>query len=870
MSFQAHIILGITFFGLAIFSLALNALAQNTQPVVAPWSVDNTDAQSRIRQYQNFKQLQTPPLQELSENDISYEYSLSAPQKHANRSAQQPYNPLSQQLPSQTQTTPSALENMYSGRIVDELNQFGYDLFGIPNSNLRSVLENSAKSAPSIPSGAVQDDFILASGDELEIFFTGQRTDRGTYTVNSQGLLIIPDFPPIPATGRTIGQVRISIEAAAGNLHNTKPYVSLASVRQIGVLVVGHAKKPGRQTLTVFHTVLDALMEAGGIEKTGSLRQIKLVRGGRSTQIDLYALLLYGSTHIDMQLRDGDRIIVPSIGPTLAVSGEVKRPGIYEILPTVRGMHHQPENRSEHLTLNEMLELGGGVLAPGKNRFIKLGITPDGQEIVEDIADAFKPTFGDGSILMISKGGEKRAGTIELLGHTRRPGLHALNENPSLSKLLPNEDILGNDIYPLIGIIERWDTDQLTSRLLDFPLRLVLKGEYDRKLQDGDIVHLFSNAQIRSLNNPQNNTNRIVEQGSLAQEEEPDADTLHNDETLTAYLRERSAFIRGAVRAEGLYPVAEGITLDSVLAVAGGLALEADRSNIEVTSTHNSPSETRTHINLHETNPEDIIIGAGDSVRANQKFNKIKDNSVLIMGEVHNPGRYDLAAGDKISDLLARAGGLTDQAYPYGAIFSRASERRAEEMRFQNQAREVELAIGAALEADDTKTNAGKIAEARALATELRSAQGVGRITVEADPAQLSLSPELDLLLESGDRLYIPRRNLTVRVSGEVLSPASLQFRERKASLDYIHEAGGFTFHADKDRTFVIYPDGAAQPLQVSSWNYNPVMIPPGSTIVVPRDPKPFDFIQSAKDVSQILSNLAVTAIFIDDVADSN
>ncbi|HOO81795.1 MAG TPA: capsule biosynthesis GfcC family protein, partial [Alphaproteobacteria bacterium] len=96
------------------------------------------------------------------------------------------------------------------------------------------------------------------------------------------------------------------------------------------------------------------------------------------------------------------------------------------------------------------------------------------------------------------------------------------------------------------------------------------------------------------------------------------------------------------------------------------------------------------------------------------------------------------------------------------------------------------------------------------------------------------------------------------------------QFRERKASLDYIHEAGGFTFHADKDRTFVIYPDGAAQPLQVSSWNYNPVMIPPGSTIVVPRDPKPFDFIQSAKDVSQILSNLAVTAIFIDDVADSN
>jgi hypothetical protein len=131
------------------------------------------------------------------------------------------------------------------------------------------------------------------------------------------------------------------------------------------------------------------------------------------------------------------------------------------------------------------------------------------------------------------------------------------------------------------------------------------------------------------------------------------------------------------------------------------------------------------------------------------------------------------------------------------------------------------------------------------------------------------VKPELDLLLQTGDRIYIPKRDLTVRVHGEVLSAASLQFREGKAPLDYINEAGGFTFHADKDRTFVLYPDGSAQPLQVSAWNYKPIFIPPGSTIVVPRDPKPFDFIQSAKDISQILSNLAVTAIFIDDVVDS-
>lgn len=124
------------------------------------------------------------------------------------------------------------------------------------------------------------------------------------------------------------------------------------------------------------------------------------------------------------------------------------------------------------------------------------------------------------------------------------------------------------------------------------------------------------------------------------------------------------------------------------------------------------------------------------------------------------------------------------------------------------------------------------------------------------------------MLLEHGDRLFIPKRPLSVRVSGEVLSPSALQFIEEKNPRDYIDEAGGFTFHADKNRTFVLYPNGSAQPLQVNTWNHKPIFIPPGSTIVVPRDPKPFDFIEGAKEVGQILSNLAVTAVFIDDIRD--
>ncbi len=827
------------------------AFAQS--PVVAPWS----DVTGEVRNYKNFRSLQIDPaLGNQKTQQILESLNTNQPQQQS-VSIQPPIQtpqPYTYQKP--IIEPPSSIEAMYAARIAQPLEQFGYDLFGIPLQETRQALDNIPQNTA--PSAAVQDSFILNSGDELEIIFTGQRNDRARYKIDNNGLLIISDLPPIPASGRTIGQVRLSIEAAARNLHNTEAFVSLSSVRQINALVIGNVKRPGRKTLTVFHTVLDALMESGGIDKTGSLRQIKLIRDGRSTHIDLYALLMHGQSAVDLRLQDGDRIIVPSIGPTVAISGEVKRPGIFEILPRRHGMYHENAHNSEKLTLNEMLEMAGGLMAPGQNRTLKLGLTETGEELVEDITDPFEPSFNDGSILIVSKGSAKREGMVELMGHTRRPGLYTVTDHKNLQSLLSSDNILGADIYPLIGVIERYDEEQLTNTLIDFPLRLVIKGKFDMALNDGDAIHLFSNEQIENLRAFSND--QELEEGSQA----PVKDDLIIAPVIATFLSERVAYIRGAVRSEGAYPVADGTTLASFTAVAGGLTLEANQENIEVSIKGNRQS-----YNLAETHAENIMISPGASVRINQKFDKIADNSVLIMGEIQNPGRYDLMAGDRISNLVKRAGGLKQNAYPYGAIFSRQSERRAEEARFRAQSRTIKQAVAAALEQDNDKVNAGKIAEARALADELAQAQGVGRITIEANPEILALKPELDLLLQSGDRIFIPKRDLTVRVHGEVLSSASLQFRDGKEPLDYINEAGGFTFHADKDRSFVLYPDGSAQPLKVSSWNYNPVFIPPGSTIVVPRDPKPFDFIQSAKDISQILSNLAVTAIFIDDVVDN-
>lgn len=888
------------FIGLTILSVPVTVLAQSGNAIVVPWSVDNTDAQSKIRQYESFKTLAglnaSSAQRHLTDptND-QYEYSRLRHQDQSFESAtsNDANNLAYWQNPQNIPYLYSPIEKAYSLRVNGNIKQFGYEIFNQSNSRLNALAPlyaNQSEQHINKPSGAVQDDFILGEGDELLVSFSGQRTDTDTFPITSSGMLLIKDFQPIQAAGKTMGDLKQEIADIASNEYNVKANISLSSIRQISVLVAGNVQTPGKHTLTVYHTIIDALLESGGIDKTGSLRQIKLVRKGQSQQLDLYALFMKGDADIDLRLQDGDRIIVPPLGPTVAISGEVKRPGIYEILPQEIDIHVYPRKKQvQELTLKDMLDFAGGTLNPGNIRYLKLGITDKGDERVEQLnTENSNTSFTDGSILVVSQGQDHRSESIELSGATKKPGLYAYSKNKTLSEILSSNKILSDDIYPLIGVIERWNKKQLTREFIDFPLNKVLNKSFDRGLKEGDKIKLFTNEQIQALTNEQTSTDSLNQQNTnyknlyiqasysakapIDQLGKDQNNALITDPILKSFLLERSSFIRGAVRKPGAYPVSQGISLDNIIATAGGLALEANSNNIEVTSAHERASTYRKRINLSQDNPEDVTISAGDSIRVNQKFNKIIDNSVIIVGEVANPGRYDLMPGDKISDLIERAGGLTEQSYAFGAIFSRESERKAEEIRFKSQALEMERSIAAALqdERNQNKFNAGKIAEARALAQQLRTTEGVGRITVEADPAMLSTHPELDLLLESGDRLYIPRRDLTVRVTGEVLSPASLQFRDRKNAADYIQQAGGFTYNADIDRAFVIYPDGAAQPLEVSAWNFNPIKIPPGSTIVVPRDPEPFDFIQSAKDVSQILSNLAVTAIFIDDLSDDN
>lgn len=569
------------------------------------------------------------------------------------------------------------------------------------------------------------------------------------------------------------------------------------------------------------------------------------------------------------------------MGAVIAVTGEVKRQAIYESTADKAKPWQAVKSGENALSLNEVLEYAAGTTSQDANVFSRIHIDNKGNEIITPITDPFAPIFADGDILVVSRKGFARTGAVEMTGHVKGEQIFPISDEINLSDIIPNKKILKDDFYPLIAVIERENRESMTSYYKSFPLLKLLKGSYDEKLKDGDIIHIFSKKQIFNLPQTENKYKKVkadlatahleMAQGSGVTEDLKFDDYNEDDiafsyPVLADYLLDNSVILNGSVRREGKYPVSENdITLENVISNAGGFAVEADKSAIEIITQDQDGKLRRVEYNLNEIPASDIKLKVSDKIRVTGKYGNENDKNVLIFGEVNNPGRYDLTEGDTLYKLILRAGGLTYDAYPEGTIFSRKRERESQAMRYKMAAGDLEKSLALALNKKE-EIDIGQIDMVRNLASQLREIEPVGRITVESDPEILAVRSELDILLESGDKIYIPKRPLSVRVFGEVLSPASLQFRDGKSAREYIMQAGGYTYHADKSRVFVVYPDGSSQPVFAGSWTQSSVKIPPGSTIVVPKDPKPFDFVESAGKISGLLANIALTGIWLGDI----
>ncbi|WP_431856202.1 SLBB domain-containing protein [Azospirillum sp.] len=456
---------------------------------------------------------------------------------------------------------------------------------------------------------------------------------------------------------------------------------------------------------------------------------------------------------------------------------------------------------------------------------------------------------------------------VELIGHVRHPGVRPLHAASSLRRALADGEAMQPGVYPLLGVIERHDRRTLARQLIAFSPQEVAAGRFDRHLADHDRIHLLSAERVRALVAPATGDPRApaapvaaAPPGAPAAEPPPPLPAAAPvggepvDPAIAALFLERVVQVRGAVLRPGAYPVAGPTAIEALIDAADGATAGADLSAVEVTA-----AAQRRLIDLIRPGTGRQTVAAGDAIRVNAAPAALESRAVTIAGAVRRPGSYDVTRNETLASLIDRAGGLTEEAYPAGTLFTRAGERRRQKEEFEQDARAIERALVRAKARGDT-VNPDDAAHTRQLVAELRGTEPLGRIVVEADPAVLKQRPELNVLLESDDRILIPKRPLSVAVAGEVLRPAALQFRTGKTPEDYIREAGGTTREADEGRAYLILPDGRAQPLAISAWNHTVTAVPPGSVVVVPRDPKPFDWLELSKNVGSILSSLAITA----------
>jgi len=792
----------------------------------------------------------------------------------------------------------SPIEKDFARRLGDnQLRQFGYDLFRFGATTKQGI------------SGRVDDSYLVGIGDEFVITFQGPQSRSLTTRVDSEGRVVVDQLRPVPAAGRSFGAVRRDIELATQSaMIGTRVFVSIGSARTISVFVGGEVERPRQVTLNSFADITAALASAGGIKQSGSLRSVQILRGGRRFTVDLYPLLGIGTANLQ-RVQDGDRIIVPLVGPVIAVGGAVKRPAIFELRP------------GGGQSVRDAVGLAGGPLRPGGNDFLLSRIARDGTEKITTSQD-LGGSVQSGDLVQVVAREALAEGVVDLSGYATNPGPRSLGIAPNLTALVGGYENLRPLTYVSMAVISRVDPVTKARKLQAVNLLDMLRGKsvplynYDRVVlfRDDEIQFINSDIvrniilgqanalpQCRSLDlltqivrSTQSNRFASAVRSNLAVRRATGFRTAHSVATsnefgvttpaalpennpsaanlacpssfegepgILPFVLEHVVSVSGNVRRPGPYPIASPISLETLAAVAEGIWQDSKTSKAEITraSSLDEADAAMTRETVAQDAFASTMIHPGDSVRFGTESDRFEPGAILLTGEFTNPGLYTIRKGESLSEVIRRAGGLTEHAYPYGAVFTRRSVAQAQEESFRRTSRELNAAL---LVASTGKEVSGEaIAAGAKLSETLASVEAPGRVVVEADPKVLERRSDLETVLEPGDALYIPKRPNYVMAVGDLLNPTALQFVPNKSVQNYLEETGGFQRTADKKRTYLVLPNGTALPARRGSWwrTTRDHVVPPGSVIVAPKDLDPLRNLNIVKDFSQIFSQLAVS-----------
>jgi protein involved in polysaccharide export with SLBB domain len=685
---------------------------------------------------------------------------------------------------------------------------FGYDLFDRPSAELRPATD--------IP---VPTDYVIGPGDTLYVQLFGSQNDESFLTVSREGVINFPEIGPLTVSGLTFVEVRNLInERVAEQMIGVRASTTLGELRSIRVYVFGDVKRPGSYTISGLSTMANALLASGGVQPIGSLRKVTLLREGNTiATLDLYDALLRGDTSADVRIQPGDVIFVPPVGPTVAVTGQVRRPAIYEL-------------RNER-TIADVIALAGGLNATANRGGVKLErIVPGRGTSVTDI-DLNAPSAGqealrDGDMVRVLPNLSQLENAVRLDGNVFQPGPQQWFPGMRIGDLLSSPDLVKpmSDLHYVL--IRREPKPNVHVEVLSADIESIWNrtpGARNVELEPRDTVYVF---------------NLDVGRGHII---EPLI------EELTAEAPPSSAVpivrVAGQVRAEGQYPLEPAMRVSDLLRAGGGLGASAYLTNAELTRYAVINGEYR------ETELIDVDLTAAlrgdvgaDLVLAPYDYLNVKEvprwkgqESIMMRGEVVFPGNYPIRRGETLSSVLRRAGGLTDLAFPEGSIFTRRELVEREKENLEIMARRVERDLAAISVTDPNASET--ITTGQALIAQLRSAVATGRLVIRLDQIAEGI-PEADVILKDGDELRVPDQRQEVTVLGEVQYATSHLYDRSLTRDQYIGKSGGLTSRADQKRVYVVRANGEVIAESGARWfqRGSSSGIRPGDTIVVPLD----------------------------------
>jgi polysaccharide export outer membrane protein len=707
----------------------------------------------------------------------------------------------------------------------EQLKLFGYDIFQFG--------ADAFTPAADIP---IPSNYVMGPGDTIILQLYGKENTTYSLTLNREGQIQFPNIGPISIAGLSFDDMKVKIdEIVSQQMIGIKSSVTMGALRTIRIFILGEAQIPGSYVVGSLSTMTNAIFSSGGITKIGSLRNVQLKRSGKVvTTLDLYDLLLHGDTSKDSRLLPGDVIFIPPIGRTVGLSGQVKRPAIYEL-------------RNEK-TVEQVIALSGGLLPTAFVPASRIErITLAGEKTLVNLnlstEKGRKFEIKDADVLQIFSTLDTMRDIVKLDGHVKRPGGFAWRDKMHFTDIVPTADDLLPNPDTVIGLIQREAKKTRKIEVYLFSPQHAFdnpKGLKDPELQPRDSIIMFEYTSDRTVI-LESLINRLQTQANFEQ-------------------RQQVAQIFGSVRFPGEYPLStDTMTAEDLINLAGGLTESAQGSGAEITRYDLTDSRDlvpfHRDVNLDIDNP---IMQAGDTLRIKQIPLWQKRESIELTGEVNYPGVYDILPGDTLIDVIERAGGITQYAYPEGAIFSREELRLLEQERLESLKVTIKSDIAAANLEQKQGTEDINEAETAQIISTLDKVQALGRMVIDL-PSILKEPKTYDFELAGGDSLLIPRFKPSVTVVGEIQHPTSHFYHEKFSVNDYIEMSGGTKQNADKPRIYVVKANGRVYSPSGSAWfKAKSKNLDPGDTIIVPLDTDRVDSLTLWTSVTTIMYQAAL------------